>query len=95
MNRKISGIMAVAILTAMLLSAFFITAHADHDCSGEDCPICACIQQCASLLRSFYGGMPGGVALYIPLLMALIVVSLSEAPFVDDTLVSNKVRLNN
>ena len=43
-----AAILAGILAFAMLLSCAFVIAHADHDCLGEDCPVCARIE--ASLL---------------------------------------------
>lgn len=36
----------------MAFSVFFIAAEADHDCTGADCPICAEIAMCITLLQT-------------------------------------------
>jgi hypothetical protein len=41
-----------AFLAALIFSVFFITLHADHDCSpGEYCPVCVQICAAMNLLR--------------------------------------------
>ncbi|MEM5780099.1 MAG: hypothetical protein AAGU02_03005 [Lawsonibacter sp.] len=37
---------------AMAFSVFFIAAEANHDCTGEDCSICAEIRACTNVLGS-------------------------------------------
>ena len=44
------GVLA-AMLAGMLLSACFIAAEADHDCSGEDCPVCVFLTLCEQNIR--------------------------------------------
>ncbi|MBQ5316088.1 MAG: hypothetical protein J6I96_00885 [Oscillospiraceae bacterium] len=34
---------AVVIAVLILILPFFIAHHADHDCTGDDCPVCAVI----------------------------------------------------
>ena len=44
-SRKIAaGIMGFMMLAFVLFSAFYIAAEAEHDCEGEGCPICVCIE---------------------------------------------------
>ena len=45
----------LALLAAVLLvvSFVFIAHEADHDCSGEDCPVCAQIAVCVDAFRAF------------------------------------------
>ncbi len=47
-----AALAALAVLV-MLSSAFFIVAHADHDCEGEDCRICAQICACVKSFQRF------------------------------------------
>ena len=47
-------LLAGLLLCAMLI--FVLPAFvADHDCAGEHCAVCACVQLCQSLLRVFAG----------------------------------------
>ena len=43
----------MTILLVLLFSAAFIAAEADHDCAGENCPICAQIAVCQNILKTF------------------------------------------
>ena len=87
--------MAVMMLLVVLFSSFFIAAHADHECDGRDCPVCACIQQCEKNLRGFGDCMTAGMSVIIPCLVFLLSVSLPVSSLTGDTPVSQKVRLNN
>lgn len=87
--------MAVMMLVVMLFSSFFIAAHADHDCTGEDCPICACIQQCENTIRGIGSSITAESAVIIPVLISLLIISLGVPSFQRDTPVSAKIRLNN
>jgi hypothetical protein len=87
--------MAVMMLLVVLLSSFFIAVHADHDCTGEDCPICACIQQCENTIRGIGSGITVGAAVIVPVLILLLIISFGVPSFQRDTPVSAKVRLNN
>ncbi len=93
--RIAAGVMVLITLAAVLFSAFYIAAEADHDCSGEDCPVCACIRQCEQVFRGVgYGTAARSVAAasFIPV---LTVAAFFAAAAAQDTLVSGKVRLNN
>ncbi len=89
------GIMGLMMLVIVLFSAFYIAAEADHECCGEDCPICACIQQCENTLRGIGDGAAVKSASVAPAILispaaAFVITAVSQ-----DTLVSRKVRLNN
>ena len=51
-NKRINAWLAAFLVTAVLfLSGLFIVTHAEHICTGEDCPVCAEIEACVSAIR--------------------------------------------
>lgn len=95
LKRIAAGIIGVVMLIIVLSSAFLIAAEADHDCTGEDCPICACIQQCENILHGFGDGTAAQLSAIIPVLFILHNVTLFAVVLPQETLISRKVRLNN
>ncbi len=93
--RIAAGIMGMMLLVIVLFSTFFIAAEADHDCTGEDCPICACMHQCENALRGIGDGTAAQPSAVIPVLFLLFSAALFVAELPQETLVSRKVRLNN
>ncbi len=87
--------MAVMMLLMMLFSSFFLAAHADHDCTGEDCPICVCMHQCENIIRGAGNGIAAMSAVIVPVLLSVLLLSLGVCFVQEDTPVSEKVRLNN
>ena len=51
-KRIISLIVAVAVFFVMLYSALYIAAEANHDCVGENCPVCYQISVCENTLKN-------------------------------------------
>ena len=51
-KRIISLVVAAAVLFVMLYSALYIAAEANHDCVGENCPICYKISVCENTLKN-------------------------------------------
>lgn len=49
--RSIALLVSFVVLFVMLCSAFYIVAEADHDCTGENCPICYQISVCQNTLK--------------------------------------------
>ena len=88
-------VMSFMMLFIMLFSAFYIAAESDHDCTGENCPICACIQRCEHTLHQIGDGDAAQFAVILPVIFILIAAFLFSFGFSQDTLVSGKVRLNN
>lgn len=52
-KRGVAILLAATVLLVMLYSALFIAAEADHDCVGENCPICYQIDVCHNMLENF------------------------------------------
>ena len=51
-KRIIFLVVAVAAFFVMLYSALYIAAEANHDCVGENCPICYQISVCENALKN-------------------------------------------
>lgn len=94
-KKAAAGILAMFLLSLLLFSAFYVTAEAEHDCTGEDCPVCACIQQCESTLQKMGDGSAHLAAAILPAVFLLILSCFFVFTFPQETLVSIKVRLNN
>lgn len=94
-KRIISGIIAIMMFAVIMISSLFIAIEADHDCCGEDCPICSFVTVCENTLRHVTEGI-AAVALVV---FSYVVLILLENPVVlfitQETPVSAKVRLNN
>ena len=51
-NRRIAFVLVLTVFFVMLSSVFYISAEAEHDCSGENCLICYQINLCKNVLKS-------------------------------------------
>lgn len=94
-NRVFSMLMAGIIAFALLFSVAFITVEANHDCSGDNCPICQQINTCQNILDgiALAGAAAGFVAALLHILYKLILPYTEDIPKI--TLVSLKVKLLN
>ena len=45
-RRVLSGLCAAFVLATLAFSSVFVATEADHDCGGQDCPVCQEIQTC-------------------------------------------------
>ncbi len=61
-KRLAAFIFAALVLFALMTSLFVIIHEAGHDCSGENCPVCAVIAVCQNTLKTL-GGIVGAAAL--------------------------------
>lgn len=60
-RRLIASVLCAAVILAALLSSLFIVCAIDHDCTGADCAICACIKAAQQQLKKL-GGANGKAA---------------------------------
>ncbi len=95
--RIAAGIMATMILIVMLFCSYYIASESGHKCIGntdEECPVCACIRQCKSVIHHVSDGVVTIVAIILPIIYFI----LTELPDADisheQTLISQKIRLN-
>lgn len=77
-QKKAAILICMAFLFVMLTSFFYIAKEENHNCTGEDCPVCACIHQVEQNLKNLGTGlavaaMPGQKIL--PVLVAAFLVS--------------------
>ena len=88
------GLAAILIIT-LFFSIIFIAEESGHkDCQGEDCPICSTIEICISNINLIGNTVVTAVILSIGVIICkmLIVSFIRRVPF--DTLVGDKVRIN-
>ena len=94
-RRVLTVLLAAAVLFMMLSSVFYIAIEADHDCAGEDCPICYQISVCEYTLKSV------GQAVLVLILAGFIGIFIISLPAFTKklayhtSLVSLKVKLSN
>ena len=94
-KRTVSIIMAIMVLFVVLFSAFFIANESGHDCDGDDCPICSCMQQCSENLQLSGIILSAQSAAGLPLVLLFLSLLCFLCSHTQETLVSRKVRLNN
>lgn len=88
-------LLCAVLVLALSVSTVFILHEADHDCTGEDCPICRDIALHISLLKA-----AGLAALTAPALFSVPAAFANRrrrdryAPCRPGTLVSWKIRLD-
>ncbi len=99
MNKRAIGrllclLVCIAFLSVSLLSIFFVSAHAVHDCTGEHCAVCAQIHQAQSLIRQL-GAYAAQITQLSVVLLLFAALRLFFGHSVFSTPVSQKIRLNN
>ncbi len=70
------------------------SSAASHDHSEDNCPICACIRQCEITLHGLGSSLTRRLAVIIPIFFVLLITFSFVTVFLEETLVSKKIRLN-
>ena len=92
--RKFSAMIAVLLVIATFASLFYIAEEENHDCTGEDCPICVCIHQTEQVLKNMTTGLVH-VCVFQAVLVGCVITGISLSWLIIRTsLVNQKVRLN-
>ena len=92
-NRRFSAaVFCLILIIGIFSSVIFVALEAEHECSWEDCPVCACLDGCINCLRA--------VTAILPCEAVLLTITVNTVEkryyllFVPDTLVKRRVRLN-
>ena len=94
-QRTAALISCAAIMFVMLFSVLFIIGEVDHDCIGQDCPICAYIHEAEQILNQLGNGAVSVAAVIIvPMLLLCLCIAVLIEAISNNTLVNQKVRLN-
>lgn len=94
--RTAAGILSFVMLLVMLFSIAFIAIESDHDCSGEDCAICACIDECEKNIVRFRSINGAGIVIAASLNLLIITSVLIHFEVNNDRKnpVTDKIQLN-
>lgn len=90
-----AGIIILLMLFVVLFSSFYIASETDHECEGERCSVCECIEQCEAVLGHISScGLIVLAAASAVILVCAVLFSGREV-LSASTPVSMKIRLNN
>lgn len=93
-QKKLSALLCALFVLVTLFSVLFIVKEAGHDCGGEDCPVCSCIQQAQQTLKNLGAGscssdeIHPSVSSILLAVITLVFILPSSSP------ITRKVRLN-
>ena len=94
-KRGYALLLCVGLILALFVSSAFLIHEADHDCSGEDCPICRTIALTTALMRTIC--LAAAMWLFGSVLTAVLSachVPESVCLHTEGTPVSRKTRIN-
>ncbi len=91
----ISVVLSVLLSVSALVSAAFIAMETEHDCEGEECHVCECIEICEAILQQVGTALPIVTASLVFFVDPIFFNLADVDVFCLRTPVSRKVRLNN
>lgn len=63
---RIAAVLFTIVLCISMLGAVFIIAeHTHHDCTGENCAVCAVLEQCDQRVRGAVSAVIAVIALFL------------------------------
>ena len=92
-NQILVAIMSAVMIISIIISVLFLVHETNHDCTGEDCPICAMMEIVSNNLESMGVGM---AVVFAAVVFAAFVLHIlaSDANEPTFSLVGASVRLN-
>lgn len=94
-KRITAWIAMAAVVLVMLFSVIYISKHADHECTGAECPVCAVMEQCGSNIKTIGTFVAVAVAVFFLDLFIQKSVQYVIPVYSFYSLISQKVRMNN
>ncbi len=95
-RNKVATILAVLLIVFFVVSIFFVAHESDHECIGEDCPICEQIVICENTIQELGTGI-----ITIIIILATVfggvykLLSLADNRTKNESLVSLKIEMLN
>ena len=94
-TRRLLAAVGVAILLGFqVFSAAYVAHEADHDCSGEGCPICIQLQQCVANFQLTGSGLEADTAFVSLPIIATDRIAPVEVALPNRSLVAQKIQFN-
>ncbi len=94
--RRLSAVLLAAfVLVAMMFSLFTIVHDSCHECTGDNCPVCAVIAMCRNTLKTLRDALTAAVLVFVCFCFAASVPLFSHIAAYNQTPVSLKVMLLN
>lgn len=51
-KKSMAAVICIFLIFVTFASLFYVAREEDHNCTGKDCPICACVHQAKQVLRN-------------------------------------------
>ena len=51
-KKSMAAVICIFLIFVTFASLFYVAREENHNCTGKDCPICACVHQAKQVLRN-------------------------------------------
>ncbi|MCR4615738.1 MAG: hypothetical protein K5756_06270 [Clostridiales bacterium] len=93
--KRLSAVILTAFIIAAMMTPLFVMAHeADHDCIGENCPVCAVISACQNTIKALGSALVALAAAFACCLILFAICFTYNISY-NKTPISLKVKLLN
>ncbi|MCR4793540.1 MAG: hypothetical protein K5871_12410 [Lachnospiraceae bacterium] len=90
----LSVLIAFIFAFIMIAAVYYVATESDHECEGEECPVCECIHVCESILHETMDGAAEALIIIFMIIAFERELLRLSGGFPSGTLVSHRVRLN-
>ena len=87
-------LLCAGFILVLAVSSAFLIREADHDCCGEDCPVCRTIAMTSMLMRALFAIVSAWLLFSLPAVLTARRASAGARSDTADTPVSRKIRMN-
>ncbi len=94
-RRKTAVFLTVLFAIVVLFSHIFTAAEADHDCSGEDCPVCQVVAAVENAFKGLSAAKVSDSSAFVLFFAAVVLVLFAADEVLRSTLITLKVKLSN
>jgi len=94
-TKILKAVLGVFVVLSIALTLLFVALESHHDCEGEACPVCACLEECVDNIKGFSNSLPI-LSAVLAAFTAVVLCSLAVSEgLVYKTPITVKVRMNN
>jgi hypothetical protein len=93
-KKVIAFFLVLSIFSVLIFSQLYIVSHLSHKCSGNDCPICAKIQNAEAAIQKIGSMLQTIVCLMVFAYVSSGILSITNQINLFKTPVEMKVRMN-
>ncbi len=93
-NRLFAAAVAVALLFSIILSETFIATHFVHECTGSGCPVCQELHMAAAFLQQISAASVLSAVCFFYIISIFSGIHGYSYLFRKNTLISQKVRMD-